>query len=60
MDGRVTGITPDIHRELAKRTGSAMEIMPLPRKRIMAEFETGVIDMEPSVNPVWRESRRDH
>jgi len=58
-NGHLSGITPKILREISKRTGLAMEIQWLPQKRLMIAFETGTIDMEPTVNPVWRECHRD-
>lgn len=58
-DGRLKGITIDILQELAMRTGYTMKIRPLPQKRMMFEFETGKIDMEPAVSPFWRELHKD-
>ena len=57
-EGRLTGITSDILHELARRTGYGMNIRPLPHKRLMIEFENQTIDMEPTVNPLWRENQR--
>ena len=54
-DGHLTGITPGILQELSKRTGCAMNVRPFPHKRMMAAFEKGGIDMEPTVNPSWRD-----
>jgi len=55
-NGHLKGITPDILSELAKRTGLTIDIQWLPHKRVMAAFKKGTIDMEPTVNPAWRES----
>ena len=56
--GRVSGITPAILNELARRTGYPMRIVPLPHRRLMAEFKAQRIDLEPTVNPVWRDDQR--
>lgn len=57
-NGQLKGITTDLLQELSRRTGLAMNIQWLPHKRVMMAFETGTIDMEPTVNPVWRETSR--
>ena len=57
-NGQLKGITPDILHELGKRTGTTMNIRWMPHKRVMIAFEKGIIDMEPTVNPAWRETSR--
>jgi ABC-type amino acid transport substrate-binding protein len=53
------GITIDILKELAERTGYALDIKPLPHKRMLVEFKTGQITAEPSVDPLWRQDQQD-
>jgi len=55
---QLIGITPAILHELEKRTGIKMDVQWMPHKRVMRAFEKGMIDMEPTVNPAWREASR--
>jgi polar amino acid transport system substrate-binding protein len=57
-NGHLIGITPDLLQEIARRAGLEMKLRWLPHKRVMIAFENGTIDMEPTVNPVWRETCR--
>lgn len=58
-EGQVTGITPEILEVLSRRTGYKMDIIALPHRRLMREFELQLIDMEPTVSPSWREEQHD-
>jgi len=55
----LTGITPDILQELSKRTGYTMNVTPLPHKRLMDSFKSQQVDLEPTVNPAWRDDQKD-
>lgn len=56
---KLIGITPDILQEISKRTGFSIIVKRLPHKRMMHEFQTQQIDLEPTVNPAWRENQKD-
>ncbi len=51
-----TGIVRDIFTALAKETGDSFEYVRVPFKRGLHQFETGLIDIEPMSNPVWRKT----
>lgn len=49
------GIFIDIFTEIGKITGDKFEFVHLPIARALLEFDKGNVDIEPGVNPNWRQ-----
>jgi len=52
------GIVPDILTAIGDMTGDRFVYVKAPFQRLQLMFENGEIDIEPSVNPVWRDSAK--
>ncbi|MCG7536652.1 transporter substrate-binding domain-containing protein [Pseudoalteromonas sp. OOF1S-7] len=57
-EGEQAGIFKDIFARLGELTGHEFEFVPLSVARGHKSFEAGEIDIEPGVNPSWRQSSR--
>ncbi len=51
----VSGIFVDIFNQVSEITGDDFEFIHLPIARALHEFDQGRIDIEPGVNPNWRQ-----
>lgn len=49
------GIVPDVLTAIGSLTGDRFVFVKAPFPRLQLMFETGEVDIEPSVNPAWRE-----
>lgn len=57
-DGKAKGIVPDTLAAIGNITGDTFTYVSAPFPRLQLMFEQGDIDIEPSVNPVWRSTSR--
>ncbi|MEI5637860.1 MULTISPECIES: substrate-binding periplasmic protein [unclassified Pseudoalteromonas] len=55
QQGKETGLFVDIFAELAQRTGHQFTFMPLSVARGSRFFDQGKVDIEPGINPLWRQ-----
>lgn len=56
--GQPKGIVPDVLAAIGSRTGDRFVFVKAPFLRLQLMFDNGEIDIEPSVNPAWREKAR--
>ena len=49
------GVFKDIFTHIGQITGDQFELIPVPVARGLNEFDRGRIDIEPGVNPKWRQ-----
>ena len=53
-----TGIYHDIFDSIARETGYTFEIEYYPSSRLRVNFENNLIDIEPGINPIWRQDSK--
>lgn len=53
-----TGLFVDIFSELASRTGHEFTFIPLSVARGSRFFDQGKVDIEPGINPLWRQDAK--
>lgn len=53
-DGHLTGIYPDLFREIMRRAEIPVKLIPTPKLRVRRYFETGKSVLSCCDNPAWR------
>ncbi|WP_244898495.1 substrate-binding periplasmic protein [Pseudoalteromonas ulvae] len=56
QQGQIKGIFPDIFTRISELTGHEFKFIPVAVGRGQQMFDRGLIDIEPGINPIWRQT----
>lgn len=56
--GQIKGIFPDIFSRIGELTGHEFKFIPVSVARGQELFNQGLIDIEPGINPIWRQHNK--
>ncbi len=57
-DSNRAGVYSTLFKEFSLITGDTYQFVHLPQRRLIKHFNDGLIDIEPGINPIWRENNK--